>query len=112
MADPTILNDQTQAALDPTNQAPQRTTSPDQPEAEESLLNMEPAAAAKQMLKEWDDSWKQIQPFTEQWRVNRARSQGYTGVALIKRQDRSEAYIPLNAKKSVAGLNKAARLSR
>lgn len=77
-----------------------------------SLLAMPKPEAAKRILKDWDQSWKEIQRFAEQWKVNRARSQGYTGVALIKKQDKSEAYIPYNAKKNVGGLNKAARLRR
>ena len=68
-----------------------------EPSEEDSLLQMAPADAAKQMLKEWDQSWKAVAPYIEQWKVNRARSQGYTGVQLIKKQDRSQAYIPTGA---------------
>ncbi len=81
-------------------------------ESKDSLLEMDEKKAARQALKDWDDSWKEIKPFSEQWKVNRARSQGFTGVQLVKRQDQSQAHIPLNAKRSVAGMNKAARLKR
>jgi hypothetical protein len=79
---------------------------------DESLLKMEKPEAAKRMLKDWDKSWKDIKRFLEQWKVNRARSEGYTGVQLVKKQDQQQAYIPTGAKKNVAGMNKASRLSR
>lgn len=78
----------------------------------ESLLDMEKADAAKQMLKDWDDSWKPMKQRIEEWKVNRARTQGYIGVYLVKKQDHAQAYIPTGAKRSVAGMNKAARLTR
>ena len=81
-------------------------------EDEDSLLVMEEADAAKQMLKDWDDSWKPVRQRIEEWKVNKARVAGYIGVQLIKKQDQSQAYIPTGAKKSVAGMNKAARLMR
>lgn len=81
-------------------------------EGDESLLELDPQEAAKRMLKDWDSSWKAVSRYTEQWKVNRARSQGFIGVQLIKKQDRMQAYIPTGAKKGVAGMNKAARLSR
>jgi len=79
---------------------------------DDSLLEMGEHDAAKQILKDWDQSWKAIAKYVEQWKVNKARSGGFTGVQLVKKQDRMQAYIPTGAKKGVAGMNKAARLCR
>lgn len=68
--------------------------------------------AAAQMLKDWDDSWRDVKGIKEQWKANKARYQGFTGVEIVKKQDHSECYIPRGAKKNVSGLNKAARLCR
>lgn len=109
-----MINSDTQAAMDTTNKVrPQDTAGTGKDDAlDESLLDMDEQDAAKQMLKEWDDSWKDIKTIKEQWRANKARAEGYTGVQLVKRQDHAEARIPTGTKKSVAGLNKAARLVR
>lgn len=49
-----------------------------------------------------------------QWKVNRLRKDGVTGVALIKRTDTQEwkAYAPPGSSRQVPALNKAARLCR
>src|SRR2546421_10774672 len=109
------IEERTSAAFDPKNTV--RTERPIQPgrrrqDEEESLLKMEKSEAAERMLKDWDKSWKDIKHLIEQWKVNRARSEGYTGVQLVKKQDQLQAYIPAGARKNVAGLNKASRLSR
>lgn len=116
MADTGLNPDRTEASMDPTNRVRPEGRAGDKsarkPKKTESLLEMEEAEAAKQALKDWDKSWKPIKRFIEQWKVNRARSDGYTGVQLVKRQDQAQAYIPVGAKKNVAGMNKASRLSR
>src|SRR5690349_5370207 len=116
MADTGLNSDRTEQALDSTNRvkadAQSRTTTSAKRKPKDSLLEMEKPEAAKQALKDWDKSWKPIKRFIEQWKVNHARSEGYTGVQLVKRQDQAQAYIPAGAKKNVAGMNKAARLSR
>jgi hypothetical protein len=108
MAD--ALSEQTEAAFDAANEVPQRGALAR--EDDESLLVMKPEEAARTMMREWDDSWKDIANIAEQWKVNKARSEGYTGVTLVKRENRSEAHIPLGARKAVQGMNKAARLCR
>lgn len=110
MADDTIFS-RTEEAL--TSKNPVHDVSKaDKPQEDQSLLDLAEQEAAKQILKEWDASWKAISRYVEQWKVNRARSQGFTGVQLVKKQDRLQAYIPTGAKKGVAGMNKAARLTR
>lgn len=105
------LNDATEQTFDPANKIKQQnaTSSPDD---DLSLLEMEPLEAASAMLKDWDESWKDVRNLMEQWKVNKARADGYTGVQLVKRQDRSEAAIPYGAKRGIGGLNKAGRLKR
>lgn len=107
----TPFNEGTDEVFDPTNVVPVKGAA--QPPADEtSLMTMPKADAVREMMKDWDASWKDIKSISEQWRVNKARNDGYTGVSIIKRQDKNEAYIPLNARKGVSGLNKAARLCR
>ena len=77
-----------------------------------TLLTMPEAKAAKVMMKEWDDSYDYIRRFSEQWKVNQARSQGFTGVKLVKTQDEARFYVPLGATPSVTSMNKAIRLKR
>lgn len=115
MADTGLNSERTEQALDPTNRVRAEGRADGgrgKSKASDSLLVMEKSAAAKQALKDWDKSWKPIKRFIEQWKVNHARSEGYTGVQLVKRQDQAQAYIPVGAKKNIAGMNKAARLSR
>lgn len=108
--------DRTEQAMDPTNRLRPEGRADSKKKGKkpktDSLLEMEESEAAKKALKDWDKSWKPIKRFIEQWKVNRARSEGYTGVQLVKRQDQAQAYIPVGAKKNVAGMNKASRLSR
>src|ERR1700675_4902019 len=111
-----LNTDRTEAAFDTKNtvrtERPIASKKKREADDEESLLAMEEAEAAKAMLKDWDKSWKDIKRYAEQWKVNRARSEGFTGVQLVKKQDQLQAYIPTGAKKNVAGMNKASRLSR
>ena len=104
--------DRTEEALDTKNTVRSEGKARDTDAPDDSLLEMDKAEAARQMLKEWDDSWKQVKKYSEEWKVNKARAQGYIGVALLKRQDHNQAYIPTGAKKGVAGMNKAKRLMR
>lgn len=78
----------------------------------QTLLDMEEKDAARRMLKEWDESHRDIKPFKEQWKANRARSKGFTGVKIIKAQNEAKAYIPRGASPNHAVMNKAARLKR
>jgi len=105
-------NEFTQDAFDASNKIKPQDDQGPAPPADDSLLAMPPEAAARQMLKDWDDSWKDLKSIAEQWKANKARLDGYTGVQIIKRQDHNEAFIPLGARKNVGGLNKAARLLR
>lgn len=63
------------------------------------------------MRSEWDKSWDDIKNIDAQWQVNLARSAGYLGARLDKTQDKQEAFIPYGSVPSIAGLNKAVRLS-
>lgn len=116
-ADTGLNPDRTAEAMDPTNRVRPEGRTKDaatrkKSKNKDSLLEMDEAEAARKALKDWDKSWKPIKRFIEQWKVNRARSEGYTGVQLVKRQDQAQAYIPTGARKNVSGMNKAARLSR
>lgn len=76
------------------------------------LLAVPPAEAAKRIVRDWHASNEVMRPLLEQWRVNRARRQGYVGVKLIKQQNEQRAYFPLGAVPTADHLNKAARLCR
>jgi hypothetical protein len=83
--------------------------------ARENLLTLaqsDPEGCARRLLADWDASNKHVKSLKAQWKVNRARAKGFTGVSLIKQQDENKAYIPIGARQSVAGMNKAARLKR
>lgn len=80
-----------------------------------NLLNMEEKKAAKQMVKEWNNSHKDVKGQLEQWKVNKARSDGHTGVRLRKKTDDSTfatAYLPTGSVPNITGMNKASRLKR
>src|SRR5690242_16277695 len=104
------MNQSSRDTLDPANQIKPQDTNGPASASEDSLLGMDPKDAARRMLKDWDDSWKDLRSIAEQWKANKARMDGYTGVQIIKRQDHNEAVLPLGAQKNVEGLNKAARL--
>jgi len=78
----------------------------------ENLLTMPEDKAAKTLVREWNLSWRDVRSLMAQWKVNRARSQGFTGVRLLKLQNENRAYIPAGASPNVAGMNKALRLKR
>lgn len=83
--------------------------------AKDDLLTLaanDPEEVVRRLNKEWDQSWKDISGFEEQWKVNLARSEGYLGARLDKVQDRQEAWIPYGSAPSITGLDKAARLSQ
>lgn len=69
---------------------------------------------AKEIFKLWTSQDRLYRTRREQWKVNRARRQGVSGVALVKRTDTQEwvAYAPPGSAKQVPALNKAARLCR
>lgn len=80
-------------------------------EAGADLLKGDEQAVGKRLLIEWEASTKEMKPLLESWKVNRARSLGYIGVQLIKKQDSLQAWFPLGATPS-ASMNKAGRLKR
>lgn len=110
--DPAVNDGRIEEVLDPTNRIAASKSPGPKTKDDDSLLDMEKGEAARRVMKDWDESWKDIRNLSEQWKVNKARAEGYTGVQLVKRQDRNEALLPLGAKKSVSGMNKAARLKR
>jgi hypothetical protein len=86
--------------------------SADDEEKQPNLLDMEEEKAAKRMYKEWNDSRKYVKRHIEQWKVNQARTQGFTGVRLVKVKDEQQFYAPMGAVPSMMGMNKGARLKR
>ncbi len=68
--------------------------------------------AAKRIVKDWDDSYRQMRSNFAQWKANKARHSGFTGVTCVKQKDDKVCRIPLNATNTFGGMNKAARLSR
>lgn len=79
---------------------------------QDNLLNMSPTDAAKRVLEDFDKSEPRVKTLKEQWRINRLRSRGYTGLRLIKVQDEQRAIIPLGATPNMAAMNQAGRLKR
>ena len=63
------LNEDTLTAFDTTNNVKRGTGQLDADPS--SLLEMEPKKAAAQMLKDWDDSWRDIKGIKEQWKNNK-----------------------------------------
>jgi hypothetical protein len=76
------------------------------------LAEKDPKKAAKKMVQEWDATHRQMSSLFAQWRANRARFAGWTGVECIKVKDEKVCRIPLNATVMFGGMNKAARLTR
>ena len=76
------------------------------------LLALPAAEAAKQILKDWDDSYKYVRPIAEQWKLNAWRALGYTGGRMIAENDLLKAYLPLGATPNLATMNIANRLVR
>ena len=68
--------------------------------------------AAIKMVREWDGTWKPMSPLFAQWKANRARFAGWTGVRCVKVKDEKTCIIPMNATQMFGGMNKAARLTR
>ena len=77
-----------------------------------NLLELEKKKAAIRMREDWGRTHARITRFLEQWKVNQARSQGFTGVRLVKTQDEMRFFVPLGATPSVTSMNKAIRLKR
>lgn len=80
----------------------------------DTLLALPPAEQAKRMNEDWDRAGKDdvYRQQLQVWKVNRARSRGYTGVRLIKEQNSARAYFPLGAVPNSNVMNKALRLRR
>ena len=68
--------------------------------------------AAAKMVREWDGTHKQMSSLFAQWKANRARFAGWTGVRCIKVKDEKTCVIPMGADQAFGGMNKAARLTR
>ncbi|MFH1609709.1 MAG: hypothetical protein ABID40_03680, partial [Candidatus Bipolaricaulota bacterium] len=77
-----------------------------------NLLTMGKEEAARLMMREWNLSRTFVRNHIEQWKVTQARTQGFTGVRLVKVQNESQFYAPLGATPSMTGMNKALRLKR
>jgi hypothetical protein len=77
-----------------------------------NLLTDKPEDVAKRLVEEFDKSEGRVKPLKEQWRINKLRSKGYTGLRLIKIQDEQKAHIPLGSSPNMAAMNQAARLRR
>jgi len=93
-------------------------TAADRPSDREATANLltlsakSPKAAADRMIREWEDSSRHWRVLFAQWKVNRARWAGYTGVRLVKYQDDARAFFPRGSMPGAATTNKAVRLCR
>ena len=90
----------------------ERSSTESDPKGGKNLLDMDEKPAAKRMLRDWERTYPRVTRFIEQWKVNQARSQGFTGVKLVKTQDEARFFVPLGATPSVTSMNKAIRLKR
>lgn len=105
------------AAYDPdslANNVPTTVGGNDQP-YDGSLLDLirkDPKRAADQSLQAFDESTALKKSQFAQWRINRARLAGYTGMRLVKVQNEQRAFFPLGSVPSQTTTNKAARLCR
>ncbi len=77
-----------------------------------NLLDLDDKKAAIRMRQDWGRTHARVTRFLEQWKVNQARSQGFTGVRLVKTQDEMRFFVPMGATPSVTSMNKAVRLKR
>ena len=75
------------------------------------LLKGEAQAVGSRLIADWNGSTRELKPLLEQWKVNRARTLGYSGVKLIKVQNESRAYFP-NGSSPSDHMSKAGRLRR
>lgn len=76
------------------------------------LIRLEPERAAEQVLRDFDESTSLLKPQFAQWKINRARLAGYTGMRLVKVQNEQRTFFPLGSVPSQTTTNKAARLTR
>lgn len=76
------------------------------------LIQEDPKRAAELVLRQWDESTTLLKPHFAQWKINRARMAGYTGMRLVKVQNEQRAFFPLGSTPSQTTTNKAARLCR
>lgn len=81
-------------------------------EKRESLLKLKPERVVARLVREWEGSFGGMRNLFAQWRVNHARSLGYTGVALLKVQNESRAYFPMGSSPNPRLFNKARTLCR
>ncbi len=81
---------------------------------EAPLLTLPDGQAAKRLFELWSAQDKAMRRRQQQWKANRLRRRGVTGVVLMKRQDTDEwiVYAPPGMNKQVPVLNKADRLCR
>lgn len=81
---------------------------------ERNLMKLKGEEQAKEIIRLWIVQEPLHRKHKAQWKVNRYRRGGTTGVLLIKRQDTQEwqAYAPPGSSRQVPALNKAARLCR
>ena len=77
-----------------------------------SLLDLSPSRAAQRMVREFEASSKPLNNLMAQWKVNRLRSAGHTGVELLKEQDQQRAYVPYGSAPNPRLFNKARTLAR
>src|SRR3990167_559111 len=64
------------------------------------------------MVREFEASSKPLNNLMAQWKVNRLRSAGHTGVELLKEQDQQRAYVPYGSAPNPRLFNKARNLAR
>lgn len=102
----------------PVIEHPEGTPSPDDGadltdlERRKSLLDLSPKRAASRMVQEFEGSTKPLKNLMAQWKVNRLRSLGHTGVELLKVQDEQRAYVPYGSAPNPRLFNKARTLCR
>ena len=68
-------------------------------------------AAAIRMVSEWNGTKSEMSNHFAQWKANKARYEGLSGVRCVKVQDEKTCRIPMTARTVFAGMNLARRLS-
>ena len=81
-------------------------------ERRKSLLDLSPKRTAQRMVQEFEGSSKPLKNLMAQWKVNRLRSLGHTGIELLKMQDEQRAYVPYGSAPNPRLFNKARTLCR
>lgn len=75
-------------------------------------IRRDPKGASQRVLRDWDETTRLWKPLFAQWKINRARNAGYTGMRLIKVQNEARAFFPIGSVPSQTTTNKGARLTR